>query len=157
MNNTPLLSALTLCLALAAPAAAQEPDHAQPTLPTQKITILSQGGARHDFTVEMALTDQQQQVGEMFRTTVLADGGMLFDWGTPREVPMWMENTLVPLDMVFVRDDGTVGKITENAVPLSLANIPSGGPVRATIELQAGITAKLDIRVGDRVRGAMFK
>ena len=157
------LAAPLLALALCAPGAMQpawaqtdEPTAAQPKLPTAKLTIISRNNVKHDFTVELAETDAQQETGEMFRTSVPANEGMLFDWHTPRDVPMWMKNTLVPLDMIFIGPDGTVTHIEENAVPQSLAVIPSGGPVRATLEVQGGLTAKLDIRVGDKVKGAIF-
>ena len=92
----------------------------------------------------------------MFRTSVLPDGGMLFDWGTPHPSPMWMENTLVPLDMVFINPDGTIRHIVENTVPQSLATIDSDGPVLGVLELAAGTTARLDIRVGDKVQQRIF-
>ncbi len=138
------------------PMAAEAVDGPQPTLPTKTLTIVTRSGARHDFTVEMATTPQQQEIGEMFRTNIPADHGMFFDWGTPRPVPMWMKNCPVPEDMVFIGQDGTITHIAENTVPESLANISSGGPVRATLELQGGITAKLDIGVGDHVSGTIF-
>ena len=80
----------------------------------------------------------------MFRTSVPPDGGMLFDWGLPRASQMWMQNTLVSLDMVFINDDGTIRSIAENTVPRSLAVIDSRGPVRATLELAAGTTAQAE-------------
>ncbi len=128
----------------------------QPALPKEKLTIVTRDGGKHDFTVEMALKSAQQTVGEMFRTSVPDDSGMLFDWGMSRESQMWMKNTLVPLDMVFIKSDGTIGAIAENTVPQSLAVIDSHGPVRATLELQGGITAKLGIRVGDHVQQRIF-
>jgi uncharacterized membrane protein (UPF0127 family) len=87
---------------------------------------------------------------------VPADGGMLFDWGTPRPSQMWMRNTVAPLDMVFINADGTIRAIAENTVPYSEAVIDSRGPVRATLELAAGTTRRLDIRVGDRVEQRLF-
>ena len=138
------------------PLAAAAVDGPQPTLPTKTLTIVTKSGARHAFTDEMATTPQEQEVGEMFRTNIPADHGMFFDWGTTRPVPMWMKNCPVPEDMVFIGADGTITHIAENTVPESLANISSGGPVRATLELQGGITAKLDISVGDRVSGVVF-
>ncbi len=152
------LAAPMLALALTASAWAQpaEPTAAQPRLPTAKLTIISRNNVKHDFTVELAETDAQQETGEMFRTSVPENEGMLFDWHTPRDVPMWMKNTLVPLDMIFIGPDGTVTHIAEDAVPQSLAVIPSMGTVRATLEVQGGLTAKLDIRVGDKVKGAIF-
>jgi uncharacterized membrane protein (UPF0127 family) len=129
---------------------------AQPELPIEPLTIVGRDGVAHQFQIEMALTQDQQTVGEMFRPTVPETGGMLFDWGTPRESTMWMRNTLAPLDMVFINADGTVRSIKEDAVPQSLAVIDSHGPVRATLELAAGTTAKLNIRVGDTVKQRIF-
>lgn len=150
-----LLLATLLALPLAR-ADADEPTQAQPVLPKEKLVIETRDGKRHTFEVEMALTEAQQRVGLMFRKSVPPDGGMLFDWGTPRSVPMWMENTLVPLDMVFINADGTIRAIAENTVPQSLANIPSHGPVRATLELAGGTTARLNIIVGDKVLQRIF-
>jgi uncharacterized protein len=128
----------------------------QPELPKEKLVIVTRDGARHDFNVEMAMTPQQQTVGLMFRPTVPADGGMLFDWVTPHSSQMWMRNTIAPLDMVFINADGTIRSIAENTVPESLAVIDSRGPVRATLELAAGTTAKLNILVGDKVEQRIF-
>lgn len=149
-----------LAAAAMAPVAAraQSPDtsKAQPELPKDKLVIVTRDGVSHEFQVEMALTSDQQTVGEMFRTSVPENGGMLFDWGRPRESQMWMRNTLVPLDMVFIEQSGRIRAIAENTVPQSLAMIDSRGPVRATLELQGGVTAKLGIRVGDMVRQRIF-
>jgi len=131
-------------------------DGPQPALPMQPLTIISKGGTTHKFMVEIASTPLEQEIGEMYRTNIPADRGMFFDWGTPREVPMWMKNCPVPEDMVFIGADGTITHIAENTVPESETNISSGGPVRATLELQGGITAKLDISVGDRISGVIF-
>ena len=151
----PLLASLGL---LAAGRASAQPgvDAPQPRLPTERMVIVTRDGKRHEFTVEMALTPDQQTVGLMFRREVKADEGMIFDWGAPRESSMWMRNTLAPLDMVFIEADGRIRRIAERTVPLSLTPIDSRGPVRATLELQGGITEKLDIRVGDRVLHPMF-
>jgi hypothetical protein len=155
MNRRHLLAFLA---ALPAVALAQSHDATvpQPSLPKEKLVIVSRDGTRHEFQVEMALTPDQQMTGEMFRTAVPPDTGMLFDWGAPRESQMWMKNTLVPLDMVFIDADGSIRAIAENTVPQSLAVIDSHGPVRATLELQGGLTAKLNIRVGDTVKQRIF-
>jgi uncharacterized membrane protein (UPF0127 family) len=129
----------------------------QPTLPTAKLVISGHGGPAHNFTVELAATPAEQETGEMFRTSIPPGTGMFFDWGTPRDVPMWMKNCPVPEDMIFIGADGTITHIAENTVPESEATISSGGAVRATLEVQGGATAALDIRVGDRVRGVIFK
>jgi uncharacterized protein len=155
MNRRLLLSLLAF-----APLAAhaQEPNITgpQPELPKEKLVIITRDGTRHEFNVEMALTPQQQTVGLMFRPTVAPDGGMLFDWVTPHSSQMWMRNTISPLDMVFINADGTIRSIVENTVPESLAVIDSRGPVRATLELAAGTTAKLNILVGDKVEQRIF-
>ena len=149
---------LLLLAGLPALARAQqtEPTAAQPELPKEKLVIVTHDGVHHVFNVEMATTPRQQQVGEMFRTSVPPEGGMLFVWPTPRPSPMWMENTLVPLDMVFINQDGTIRSIAENTVPESLAEISSHGPVLATLELAGGTTGRLNITVGDKVLQRIF-
>jgi uncharacterized membrane protein (UPF0127 family) len=129
---------------------------AQPELTKEKLEIVTRDGKVHDFNVEMALRPDQQTVGLMFRPSVPEDGGMLFDWHGERPSQMWMKNTLAPLDMVFIGADGKVRAIAENTVPQSLATIDSRLPVRATLELAAGTTAKMDIRVGDTVKQRIF-
>jgi uncharacterized membrane protein (UPF0127 family) len=128
----------------------------QVELPKEKLVIIGKDGSQHTFDVEMALSPNQQTVGEMFRPGIPADGGMLFDWGFPRESQMWMRNTLVSLDMVFINPDGTIRSIAEDTTPRSLAVIDSRGPVRATLELAAGTTAALNIRAGDTVKQRIF-
>jgi uncharacterized membrane protein (UPF0127 family) len=150
------LLALAATLSLAVMAQAPEPTGPQPELPKEKLVIVSHDGKQHVFDVEMALTDAQQTVGEMFRPKVPEDSGMLFDWGVAEDSQMWMRNTLVPLDMVFINADGTIRSIAEDTTPRSLAVIDSHGPVRATLELAGGVTAKLDIRVGDVVKQRIF-
>jgi uncharacterized membrane protein (UPF0127 family) len=149
---------LTLLASVPMPAFAQGPGitKAQPELPKERLVITTREGVQHQFNVEMALTPDQQTVGLMFRPSVLPDGGMLFDWGTPHNSQMWMRNTTTPLDMVFINADGTIRSIAENTVPESLAIIDSRGPVRATLELAAGTTARLNIRVGDKVQQRIF-
>lgn len=128
----------------------------QPELPRQPLVVVTRDGARHTLQVEMALTPEQQETGLMFRTHIPADGGMLFDWGEERESQMWMKNTVSSLDMVFIEGDGTIRTIVEDTTPRSLAVIDSDGPVRATLEVAAGTTARLGIRVGDKVEAPIF-
>lgn len=134
-----------------------EPTQAQPELQKQALTIVSRGGVRHDFNVELARTPREQQVGLMFRQSIADNGGMLFIWPYPQQSEMWMENCPVPEDMLFVDADGVIRHIAENTVPQSLAHVSSNGLVKATIELQGGITARLDIRVGDRIENKSFE
>lgn len=133
-----------------------DPTGPQPALATELLTIISDDGKSHAFTVELAVTQQQQDTGLMFRPAVPADHGMLFPWMQPQVSEMWMKNTMVPLDMVFIGADGTVKAMAENTVPYSLRTISSGVPVLATLELQGGITAADDINVGDKVIAKQF-
>jgi uncharacterized protein len=153
--------AVLLAIAAALPAlvgrAQEEPAGPQPKLPSERLTIVTRSGQRHVFDVEVARTREQQMTGEMFRTGVPPDGGMLFVWPAPQESQMWMKNTLVPLDMVFIAADGTIRSIAENTVPQSLRIIDSGGPVLATLELAGGTTARLGITVGDKVLAPQFQ
>ena len=155
MNRRTALFLLAL-VPLRAGAQSVKPTGPQPELPKEKLVIVTRDGMHHDFNVEMATTPDQQTVGLMFRSGVPADSGMLFDWGVPRDSQMWMRNTIAPLDMVFINADGTIRSIAENTVPESLAVIDSRGPVRATLELAAGTTARLNIRVGDKVLQRIF-
>jgi len=145
-----------LILLLLLPGLALAQDKPQPPLPKEPLVIVTRDGARQVFQVEMALTPEQQMVGLMFRPSVPADEGMLFDWGTPRESAMWMRNTITALDMVFIAQDGRIHRIAERTVPLSLATVESRGPVRATLELAAGTAERLNLRVGDRVLQRIF-
>ena len=151
-----LLAAGPLLLPAALRAANDDPKGPQPELPKEKLVIVTHDGQRHDFMVEMALTPDQQTVGLMFRKTVPAGTGMLFDWGQPRRSQMWMRNTVSSLDMLFIDADGTVKHIAEHTVPYSLAVIDSVVPVRATLEIAAGTAEQLDIRVGDKVLNKLF-
>jgi len=145
-----------IALLMTLPSAVQPQTAAQPELPKEPLSIITRDGKRHEFQVEMALTGEQQTVGLMFRPSVPPDGGMLFDWGRPRDSSMWMRNTVSALDMLFINADGTIRRIAEDTVPGSLAVIESRGPVRATLELAAGTAKRLDIRVGDKVQSRVF-
>lgn len=123
--------------------------------PLTTVTVTSQTG-RHVFKVEMARTPAEQERGLMFRTDIPKDGGMLFapypaDGGGPREASFWMKNTPSPLDIIFIRADGTIARIAENTVPFSEAQVPSGEPVAAVLEINGGRSAELGISEGDKV------
>jgi uncharacterized protein len=150
------LIALSSAAALSVPLAMRAQTGPQAELPREKLVIVTHDAQRHEFSVEMALSSEQQMTGLMFRRTVPAGAGMLFDWGNERDMAMWMKNTLIPLDMLFINADGTIRAIAENTVPESLAPISSHGPVRAALELAAGTAAQLDIRVGDKVIQRIF-
>jgi uncharacterized membrane protein (UPF0127 family) len=105
------------------------------------------------FAVEIAIDDAQREQGLMYRTRMPADAGMLFIYPQAQAVAMWMKNTLMPLDMVFISTDGRIRNIRERAVPQSLAIVPSDGPVKAALELNAGTVERLGIKPGDKVTG----
>jgi uncharacterized protein len=111
---------------------------------------------RHTFQVELATTAEQRRQGLMFRASLDADRGMLFDFGRTEPVTMWMRNTYIPLDMLFIDDDGRIRRIAADVQPLSDAIIGSGGPVRAVLELPAGTSAERGIAVGDLVIHPIF-
>lgn len=143
------LTALAVLLALAVvPARAEGP--------TEPLAIASRNG-RHAFQVEVMRTDAQRAKGLMYRRSMAADHGMLFDFERDEPVTMWMKNTYLPLDMLFIRPDGTVSHIAANTEPLSTRTIASGGPVLGVLEINAGTAAKLGIRVGDKVEHPLFK
>jgi len=122
----------------------------------EPLVIVSRGG-RHTFSVEVARNEADRAQGLMFRRSLAPDRGMLFDFG-PRVEPilMWMKNTYIPLDMVFIRPDGTVARVAENAEPLSTRTISSGEPVSAVLEVSGGTAARLGIKPGDRVEHPLF-
>lgn len=108
------------------------------------------------FTVEIADTDASRARGLMFRQRLPEGRGMLFDFGQPRPVSMWMKNTYISLDMLFIRADGTIAYIAENTVPQSLDTIGISEPVLAVLELPAGTTRAKQIRAGDTVYHRLF-
>ena len=113
--------------------------------------VIRDGARRHRFSVEVARTPREQSQGLMFRRRMPADAGMLFVYDPPRPVSMWMRNTYIPLDMIFIAPDGRISRIAERTVPLSEQNIPSRGTVRAVLELNAGTAARLGIKPGATV------
>jgi uncharacterized membrane protein (UPF0127 family) len=122
----------------------------------QTLEIASKTGV-HAFTVELADSDTERAKGLMFRRELPEGRGMLFDFHRDQEVSFWMQNTYIPLDMIFIRGDGRILRIAENTEPLSTRLIPSGGPVRAVLEVIAGTARKLGIAPGDRVGHPMFQ
>jgi uncharacterized protein len=122
----------------------------------QTLEIASKAGV-HVFQVEMAITSEEKERGLMFRRELPEGQGMLFDFQFDQNVAFWMKNTYIPLDMLFIRADGRILRIAENTEPLSERNIPSGGPVRAVLEVIGGTAKKLGIAAGDRVGGSIFQ
>jgi uncharacterized membrane protein (UPF0127 family) len=122
---------------------------------TAQLTIVGKDG-NHRFTVELAETPAQMTQGLMFRTSLAADAGMLFDFKKPTMATMWMHDTLIPLDMLFVDAKGVIVNIVERAVPQSDAILAAASPVRAVIELNGGTASRLRIVPGDRVLFPIF-
>lgn len=114
------------------------------------LTIESAGGV-HSFAIEVMDTPAERQQGMMFRESMAPDAGMLFVFEQTRPVAFWMRNTLIPLDMVFIRENGIIANIHANAVPLDETSVPSDGPVRYVLEIPGGRAAELGIVAGDRV------
>ncbi|MCE4224740.1 DUF192 domain-containing protein [Methylobacterium sp. C25] len=151
-----LLAAPLATSVLAVPARAEKPVDDMSGALTEPLAIVSKSG-RHAFKVEVMRTDSDRGRGLMFRKSLAADRGMLFDFEQVQTVNMWMKNTYLPLDMVFIRADGTVARVAADTEPFSTKVIPSGEPVLAVLEVNAGTAQKLGIRSGDRVEHAMFK
>ena len=121
----------------------------------QLLEIASKTGV-HVFSVEVVDNDADRAKGLMYRKELPEGKGMLFDFKTEQEASFWMENTYIPLDMIFIRGNGTILRIAENTEPLSTRLIPSGGRVRGVLEVIAGTARKLGIAPGDRVAHPIF-
>lgn len=129
---------------------AQAP-HDAPVFPHASLTIEGADGQKRAFDVEIATTPEQEAYGLMFRRSLAPDAGMIFVSDPDRIVSMWMKNTFIPLDMLYVRRDGVIVKIVANAVPFDLTPLPSGEPVHGVIELKGGEAANQGIKTGDKV------
>jgi len=113
--------------------------------------ILETASGEHRYTVEIASSDRERAKGLMFRRSLPETGGMIFIYDPPQPVAMWMRNTYISLDMIFIAPDGTVRRIETNTEPFSTDIIPSGGAVAAVLELNAGEAEKVGLKPGDRV------
>jgi len=127
------------------------------TFGTEPLTIKTKAGESHAFVVELAITSDQRAQGLMNRKEMADDHGMLFDFGMTRRVAMWMKNTYLPLDMLFIRKDGTIAHIAADTVPQSEAIIDSREDVHFVLELNAGAARRLGVAPGDRVESATIK
>ena len=145
-------SLLPLVFALVAASAATS---APQPLKIAPLDVVTDHGQFH-FQVEVADTAASRERGLMFRKSLAADRGMLFDFKTSQVVAFWMKNTLIPLDMVFIGADGRIVSIARNAKPMDETPVPSGAPVMAVLELRGGRAAEIDAEPGNRVREAIF-
>jgi len=144
-----LLFGATLSVLLAGPLDAK--------MRVDRLWLLTGPGQEMAIDVEIADAPKEKEIGLMFRTELPPGTGMLFPYGSPREITMWMHNTYIPLDMVFIRADGTVHRIEKRAEPLSDRIIASQGPVSAVLELPGGDAERLGLKPGDRVRHPIFE
>ncbi len=126
------------------------------SLPISRLIVQNENGA-HVFEVELATTRGQQRIGLMFRREMAKGHGMLFYYSSPQRVSFWMKNTYIPLDIIFIRENGTIANIVHNAEPHSLSPIKSRGSVVGVLELNAGLANKLEIKKGDIVHHEVFK
>ncbi len=149
------LAGLAIAPALAPTAYAQGPQAAQPVGPLDALEIATKTGVVV-LEVEVARTDKQRETGLMFRKEMPERQGMLFDFKQDQPVYMWMKNTYIPLDMLFIRADGTIARIEAMTTPFSERTISSGEPVRAVLELNGGAARRLGIAPGDRVSNTLF-
>jgi uncharacterized protein len=122
---------------------------------TVPLTLVTQSG-KHVFQVEVMRTPDDLARGLMFRRTMAKDRGMLFDFGKTQPVAMWMRNTYLPLDMVFIDKKGIIANIAENTEPLSEENIVSVRPVLSVLEVNAGTARRIGLRAGDKVLHPLF-
>lgn len=146
---------LSLALALPACRAEQPADKEPPRLVEERATIpltIHSGGKVHHFQVEIARTPDEQAKGLMFRKQLPPLGGMLFPFDPPQVASFWMKNTVIPLDMIFIRPDGTIAHIAANTEPYSLTPVSSGQMNSAVLEIAGGRAAELGISENDVVR-----
>jgi len=121
----------------------------------EKLEIVTASGT-HEFSVEVMRSGPQRERGLMFRRYLPQDRGMLFDFDVERPVMMWMKNTYLPLDMIFIGHTGKVVGLAENTEPLSEKIIPSGAPAYGVLEVDAGTAARIGLKIGDSVRHPLF-
>ncbi len=140
------LGALFLVGWLALPVAAQG-------LPVSTLVIAAQDGKAHEFEVEVAASEQSRATGLMNRKSLAEGKGMIFVFPQPKEVMMWMKDTLIPLDMLFIDTSGKVINIAENARPMDETIIPSRGVSAYVVELAGGEASRLHLAAGDKVSG----
>jgi len=146
------LAALLLLLPAACQAGNPDVTKAASGLSVVALDIRTAGGKTYSFKVEVARSESEQARGLMFRDALAPDGGMIFPMNPPRPASFWMKNTVISLDLIFIRPDGTIARIAAEAVPYSLEPIDSGEPVSAVLEIAGGRAAELGISEGDKVR-----
>ena len=150
MTGARHLAAAALALLLPTACASRAPEPA--AAPAPRVVVETRAGARHVVAVELARTDAERARGLMHRTALAPDAGMLFLFEETAEHPFWMKNTLIPLDMIFLTEEGRVAGIVARAVPGDLSPRSAGGPSRYVLEVAGGWAEAHGVAPGDRVR-----
>ena len=122
-----------------------------------ELSIITSNGSKHNFLVEVARTEEEKKIGLMFRKTLAKNAGMLFLYKREALRLMWMKNTFIPLDILFIDKKGVIKRVVKRTIPHSLATISSRQSVLAVLELRGGITSSLEIKKGDRIEHPAFK
>jgi uncharacterized membrane protein (UPF0127 family) len=154
-----ILAFMALIMAAPVPAHAVVrfmPTPTQVDLPVEKVTITGEGHKPLVYNVELAVSEQEQEIGLMGRTKLADDAGMMFPFDQVGEVSFWMKDTLIPLDMLFIDEHGRIFNIKENAQPQDLTPVPSAGPTKAVIEIAGGNAKAHGIKVGNMVEYKAF-
>jgi uncharacterized membrane protein (UPF0127 family) len=125
------------------------------TFNRSKLRVVTKSG-KHEFIVEIAVTDRQHAQGLMFRQSLAKNAGMLFDYKVPTSITMWMKNTFIPLDMIFIGNDGRVINVVQRAIPFSENVISSLGKARGVLEVNGGTASRLGIMPGDKILHGIF-
>ena len=125
------------------------------TFNRSKLRVVTKSG-KHEFIVEIAVTDRQHSQGLMFRQSLAKNAGMLFDYKVPTSITMWMKNTFIPLDMIFIGNDGRVINVVQRAIPFSENVISSAGKARGVLEVNGGTASRLGIMPGDKILHRIF-
>ena len=122
-----------------------------------ELSIITSNGSKHNFLVEVARTEEEKKIGLMFRKTLAKNAGMLFLYKREALRLMWMKNTFIPLDILFIDKKGVIKRVVKRTTPHSLATISSRQSVLAVLELRGGITSSLEIKKGDRIEHPAFE
>ena len=122
-----------------------------------ELLIITSNGSKHNFLVEVARTEEEKKIGLMFRRTLAKNAGMLFLYKREALRLMWMKNTFIPLDILFIDKKGVIKRVVKRTIPHSLATISSRQSVLAVLELRGGITSSLEIKKGDRIEHPAFE
>lgn len=147
MKRLLLVVVLSVALAACGDSAAEQ----------NSLSVITADGREHEFQVELALTQAEQMQGLMFRDSMAENAGMLFYFPQNAERRFWMKNTLIPLDIIYIKEDGYIHHIHPNAIPHDLTGIPSNGDARAVLEINGGLAAQLDMKAGDQIKHPFFE